>query len=97
MPIDDSESHARRPALTRDRASRAFAAFASTITLKPSGKCASCFRTREGRVRRSGGTANQPAADGPPMWLRALPLVFGRPLSYKIQVKGRCEDLEECK
>ena len=28
---------------------------------------------------------------------RALPLVFGRPLSYKIQVKSRCEDLEECK
>jgi len=28
---------------------------------------------------------------------RALPLVFGRRLSYKIQVKGLCEDLEECK
>jgi len=28
---------------------------------------------------------------------RYPPLVFGRPLSYKIQVKGRCEDLEECK
>jgi len=27
----------------------------------------------------------------------ALPLVFGRPLSYKIQVNARCGDLEECR